>query len=662
MCGIAGIWMRTSVNPDQIRQWALNMTQSMRHRGPDGEGVWLDPAAGLALSHRRLAIRDTGKGAAQPMIEPGGHRVLVFNGEIDNHQSWRTDLSRRDCAFGHLDPATNRIESSYGDTESLLHALRQWGPDAVCRQSQGMWAWGWFERDAQRLTLSRDRMGKKPLYWLDAEWGMAFASQLQAFRHLPMFHPKIHPPALSHYLRWGFIEGPDTILDRVHRVEPGQILTFEKAQLKSQRSFWTVNEDIRQGLEARVKDPALAQQELLKVLKLAVADRLSTDVEAGAFLSGGIDSALVVALMQDRGGYTRTWCVGFDDPAHDESSQARAIADILGTRHETVRVDGRSAAGLLPHLCQIMDEPMADASLIPTALLAQQAAHHVKLVLTGDGGDEAFGGYPRYRASSLMMKRLTALPAAWRNALASGLESVGPSGWAQLARWLPSRWRPTLPASKADKLAQWLRADDEQLRWQSGLRRWDPQQLWHGAPPDAPLPASIRTISSDTVAAIQRLAPSEQMQRLEMAHYLCGDLLAKMDRATMWSSLEARSPLLDHRVVSMAWRLTPALKADGPRLKELLRSSLERYLPRSVMDMPKRGFTPPLDRWLRGELRPEAEALIEDLIKHTKGRWNEGLIRASWSTQQAGTRHEVDRLWTLLTLALWRREWRLDLP
>lgn len=662
MCAIAGVWAREPFSADQVRHWALAMAESMRHRGPDGGGVWVDPAAGLALAHRRLAIRDPGQGAAQPMVDPGGGQVLVFNGEIDNHQSWRTELARQGRQFGHLDRATNRLGSSPGDTESLLHALSAWGADAACRRSQGMWAWGWFERASQRLTLSRDRIGKKPLYWLEADWGMAFASQIQAFRHLPMFHPAIHPPALSHYLRWGFIEGPDTMLERVHRVEPGQIVTFERAKLASRRRYWSVNEAVVNGVESRLDSPAFAERELLQTLRQAVAERMSTDVEAGAFLSGGIDSALVVALMQETTGQTRTWCVAFDDPQHDESSRARTIAGLLGTRHETVRVDGRAAAAVLPSLCQIMDEPMADASLIPTALLSRHAAQHVKLVLTGDGGDENFGGYPRYRMHGALMKRLGALPAGSRRALAWTLERLSPAEWAQAAQWLPPGWRPTLPASKVDKLARWLRCADDQARSQVGLIRWEPRQLWHDAPEDSPLPESLQCVSAPMDSAILRLAPSEQMQRIETAHYLCGDLLAKMDRATMWSSLEARSPLLDHRVVATAWRIAPGLKADGPRLKEVLRRCVEHYLPRALMDLPKRGFTPPLDRWLRHDLRPAAEELLEGLIDHTRDRWNGALVREAWAMQQTGTRHEVDRIWTLLALEMWRREWRVDLP
>lgn len=662
MCAIAGVWMRSPASVHQMAQWASSMTQAMQHRGPDGSGLWVDQPLGLALAHCRLAIRDTGDGASQPMVEPGGDRVLVFNGEVDNHRSWREELIRQGHGLGHVRAGTDQIESSPGDTEALLHALSHWGPERVCRRTQGMWAWAWFERDAQRLTLSRDRVGKKPLYWLQADWGMAFASQMQAFRCLPMFKPSLNPQALSHYLRWGFISGPQTILNGVHRVEPGQTLVFEQGRLASQFQHWSVDEDIERGLRSRVVDPSFAQRELMRVLKQSVADRLSTDVSTGAFLSGGIDSALVVALMQELGASTRTWCAGFDDPQHDESQRALAIAKTLGTRHETVRVEGRAAVDLMPDLARIMDEPLADASLIPTTVLARQSASSVKVVLTGDGGDEGFGGYPRYRMNGRLMRGLGGIPPPLRRAMAMGLEQVESRHWAQLARYVPSAWRPTLPAAKADKLARWLRAEGDQARRQVGLMRWDPAMLWKAAPLESRDPQSTGGLSARTSASIGDLSPSEQLQRWEMTHYLSGDLLTKMDRATMWSSLEARSPLLDHRVVAFAWRCSPALKAEGPRLKELLRCCLEGYLPRSLMDVPKRGFTPPMDRWLRAELKAPALELLESLLKHTQGRWNEALIRQAWTAQQEGTRHEVDRVWTLLTLELWRQEWGLELP
>lgn len=662
MCAIAGVWLRSPAQGHALAGWAQEMARAMQHRGPDGQGCWVAEREGIALAHRRLAIRDLDDRASQPMVEPDQSGVLVFNGEIDNHASWRRDLMREGHALGHGHPLTHQTVHSSGDTEALLHALRRWGPDEACRRAQGMWAWAWYDRVQQRLTLSRDRLGKKPLYWLQADWGMAFASQMQAFRSLPMFKPVVHPNALSHYLRWGFIEGPDTILSGVHRVEPGQSITFEQGRLVSRYQHWKVDDDVVEALKQRIHDPVEAQRELKVVLKAAVADRLSTDVPVGAFLSGGIDSALVVARMQELGACARTWCIGFDDPQYDESDRAQMMAQALGTRHETISVTGRCALDLLPHLAKLMDEPMADASLIPTTVLAQHAATSVKSVMTGDGGDEAFGGYPRYRMNGTWMQRLALLPPPFRTALATGLEHTDPSRWTQLAQWLPPAWRPTLPASKVEKLTRWLRAKDDQTRNQVGLMRWDPTMLWPGAPQDAPMSPWVSQGFEHTSETELQLAPSEVMQRFEMAHYLSGDLLAKMDRATMWNSLEARSPLLDHRVVALAWRLSPQLKAEGPRLKELLRRSLEAHVPRSLMDFPKRGFTPPMDRWLRAELKEPARDLLESLIDHTRGRWNETLIRNAWAAQQQGTRHEVDRVWTLLTLELWRREWDLELP
>ncbi len=658
MCAIAGVWMPGRSDASRLNEVAAAMAARMEHRGPDGQGVWCDPQTGLALSHQRLAIRDTGDAARQPMEHPGGRGVLVFNGELDNHVRWRNELVRSGCGMGHREPDHRRLTHSAGDTEVLLHALNEWGVDRVCRDALGMWAWAYFDRSSEQLVLSRDRLGKKPLYWLEAPWGMAFASQLQAFQGLPQWQPRIAPEGLAQYLQWGFIEGPTTILQGVQRVEPGQVLSFKRARCVQDRRYWSVDQSMEQGARQRIHSPMEARAAVLDTLRIAVVDRMQADVPVGAFLSGGIDSALVVALMQEQGADATTFSIGFDSPSHDESEDARAIAQALGTRHHATTVDGAMAAHWLDLLPAIMDEPLADASLIPSAVLAQQAAQSVKVVLTGDGGDEAFGGYARYRFGGRGMRTLAALPSGVRHGMAQALSRVEPAQWERLAARLGPRWRPTLPASKADKLVRWLRADSAEARAQVGLQRWDPSALWPGTPLN-PGPSAPASVSSQKANA---LAFSEWRQFAEMRHYLSGDLLAKMDRATMWSSLEARSPILDHRVVDLAWRIAPSLKADGPRLKEVLRLSLERYLPRSVFDRPKRGFSAPLEYWLRRELRAPAQELLNSLMRHVEDRWNTGLIEQAWTEQQAGTAHHVDRLWTLITLELWRRHWKLDLP
>lgn len=658
MCAIAGVWMPGRSDAAGLGELVAAMAGRMRHRGPDGQGVWCDPQTGLALSHRRLAIRDTGYAARQPMEHPGGRGVLVFNGELDNHVRWRTELIRSGCGMGHREPDQKRLIQSTGDTEVLLHALHDWGVDRVCRDALGMWSWAYFDRSAEQLVLSRDRLGKKPLYWLEAPWGMAFASQLQAFQSLPQWHARVSSEGLAQYLQWGFIEGPTTILQGVRRVEPGQVLTFRHARCVQDRLYWSVDQSMEKGAQQRIHSPIEAQAAVLEALRVAVVDRMQADVPVGAFLSGGIDSALVVALMQEQGADATTFSIGFDSPTHDESDDARAIAQALGTRHHATTVDGAVAAQWLALLPAIMDEPLADASLIPSAVLAQQATRSVKVVLTGDGGDEAFGGYARYRFGGRGARALAALPTIVRHGMAQALARVEPVQWERLAAQLAPRWRPTLPASKADKLVRWLRADNAEARAQVGLQRWDPTALWPGAPRKPCSPASASISNVDTNA----LAFSEWRQLSEMRHYLSGDLLAKMDRATMWSSLEARSPILDHRVVDLAWRLAPSLKADGPRLKEVLRLSLERYLPRSLFDRPKRGFSAPLEYWLRRELREPAQDLLNSLMRHVEGRWNTGLVERTWNEQQAGTAHHADRLWSLITLELWRRHWNLDLP
>lgn len=653
--------MPRGADRETLLRLGQRMLDTMAHRGPDGQGLWVDEKAGLVLAHRRLAIQDPSDAAAQPMATADGDQVLVFNGEVYNHAEWRGQLARDGCGFGHRG-ADGRPARSPGDTEALLHALRHWGPDRSCRRTRGMFAWAWLERSQGRLTLARDRLGKKPLVVAEGPWGMAFASQLSALLTLPMVGRRLRPQALDHYLRWGHAPVDHTLVAGVSRVGPGEVQVWEAARRTARRRYWQAEVVATMGARQRLAPGPETTARLEAVLAAAVRDRLIADVPLGAFLSGGIDSALVVALMQEQGdGRTLTYSIGFDDPHCDESPQAAAIAKALGTRHTSWTATGSQARDLLSQLPQITDEPLGDASQLPTTLLALQASASVKVALTGDGGDEAFGGYPRYRQAMGLLGAVSRWPAPLRHLGGLAISQVRPARWQSMADRLPVSMRPTLMASKVDKLQRWLQADGPLQRRLALMQRWDPAGLRggrsEGGAASGPEADALCGVECDA-----GLHESERMQLQEMCDTLSADLLAKMDRATMWASMEARSPLLDDRVLALAWRLDPRLKAEGPRSKEILRQLLARRLDPALFDRPKRGFSAPLTRWLGGELKEPVDELLHSLCRHTHGRWRTGAITAAWAAQQSGRSHEVDRLWTLVALEGWRRRWGLELP
>lgn len=640
MCGIAGYLVDSSTAAAFSERAVLHeMANAIRHRGPDDEGIWTDPHYGVGLAHRRLAILDLSPGGHQPMVSACRRFVIAFNGEIYNHQSLRRDLE----SVGHS------FRSS-SDTEVLIEAVARWGIEATCRRLVGMFAFALWDSRERCLWLARDRIGKKPLYYGRVNNGVVFASELKAFWAVPGFSPSVSQGALAEYLRYGYVAEQHSIFDGITKVLPGEIVCLRATGDPVRSRYWSLLDVAETGLKQRIEDEREAEEMLLTVLRDATRSRMMADVPLGAFLSGGIDSGLVVSLMQEvASNPVRTFSIGFNEASFNEADVARSVAAHLGTQHTELMVSDMQALELVPRLADIFDEPFADASQIPTFLLASLTREHVTVALTGDGGDESFGGYARYRNDRGLTGLLYGLPYPLRKTLAQGLHAVPGSTWEAAAYALPRNRRPRFLASKVAKYARALRLKDGAERNKAFLSFWNPEALLRhplhsGADPfDAP----------DGLFE----ASSEAMQFWESQHYLPGDLLAKVDRATMAASLEARSPLLDHRVIELAWRLPESQKASRSSLKRILRNLLFRYVPREMIDLPKQGFSVPIGAWLRSSLKDWAG----DTLAHGRsevGEWIDWrLVDASWAAHQSGGPGESEKLWTILMLCCWHQRW-----
>lgn len=639
MCGLVGL-VGQRMATDSLQQGLRRMADAIRHRGPDDEGLWIDAEAGVGLGHRRLAIVDLSPLGHQPMQSADGRYQLVFNGEIYNFQTLRRELEGLGYPF-----------RSRSDTEVMLAGFCHWGLLTTLERLAGMFALAVWDRQERALTLARDRLGKKPLYLLPHGNGLAFASELKAFWTLPGFSPRLSAEAVEGFFRFGYVADNLCIFEGGQKVQPGEWLRWQDGQPLQRGRFWRLATAAAQGARSRISDIESAKRELESVLALATRERMVTDVPLGAFLSGGIDSGLVVSEMQRAGlGQTRTFSIGFEEASHNEAPVARAVAEHLGCRHQELLVSQRDALALVERLPQIYDEPFADASQIPTTLLAALARQHVTVALTGDGGDEAFGGYLRYRADAGAIGALQRLPRPLRHLGASLLQALPGSAWDGAAACIPARRRPRFLGQKVHKLARALRCADADARGRLFLTQWAQGELLR-APP-----GGLSELALCAPADLE-LSASARMQFWETGHYLPGDLLVKMDRATMAASLEARSPLLDHRVVEFAWRLDDDLKAGPTMLKRVLRELLFERVPRALIDLPKQGFSVPLGPWLLQELRPWAE----DLFDHARRELSDWLDAAAWQKAWAaharGVPGQVDRLWAVLMFAAWHRHW-----
>lgn len=642
MCGIAGYWGYGENLPADTLQTAIAaMTQILRHRGPDSGGLWIQTDAGLALGHRRLAIRDLSPLGHQPMTSPDGRYVLSYNGEIYNTEALTADLAKQGI--------TPRGAS---DTEVLLLTCATFGIDAALERLLGMFAFALWDRKERRLTLARDRFGVKPLYWMREKQRFCFASELKGLRVLPDWHPDLNHDALALLLRYGYIPAPHCIWKGAFKLPAAHRMDITEHGDVTLRRYWDPRDHVLEGQEHPF-DLAQSNEErhiaeLDSLLTDAVRRRMIADVPVGAFLSGGIDSSCVTALMQKCSATpVQTFCIGFEETGYDEAPHAAAVARHLGTRHTELYLTARDAHAIIPDLPVIYDEPFADASQIPTALLSALTRRSVTTALTGDGGDELFAGYGRYAECLRRMPRFSP-PTVWRRGLAAALRSQTPATWDALSRWLPPRFRPRNPGARLHNYADLVLEGSPSAFY----HRYFMQYWWHpstilrtGCPPP--------TLADDPLLPRHITADLPRMQYMDIMMYLGEDILTKVDRASMYHSLETRVPLLDARVFAWACRIPNAWRLRHGAGKYLLRRVLHKYVPRELVERPKMGFGIPVGQWLRGPLREWVEDLLSEERLRREGIFRPSPLREAWQRHDEGRANWEYPLWIVLMFQAW---------
>lgn len=648
MCGLVGFYEKTSHPGHNALDSLTKMAQTLIHRGPDGGGFWHNVQAGIHLAHRRLAIVDLSPAGHQPMLSASGRFVLAFNGEIYNHLKLRADLAHSGQA------PTWR---GHSDTETLLAGFEAWGIEATLKRSIGMFAMAIWDQANHTLTLTRDRLGEKPLYYGWQGETFLFGSELKALRCHPAFNATIDRNAICLYLRHNAIPAPYSIYSGIAKLSPGCLLTLSPQLPRTHnpviQCYWSGAEVAVQGKSTLLTaTPEAAVSTLETLLMDAVGQQMMADVPLGAFLSGGVDSSTIVALMQAQSSRpVKTFAIGFHQDLYNEAAHAKAVAQHLGTDHTELYVTPEDSLQLIPNLAHHWDEPFADSSQLPTLLVSKLAKQQVTVSLSGDAGDELFAGYNRYTIAANNWHRLERIPLPLRRGAAWGITRVSPARWNRIATAL----KGVVPS-----LGRWVNLGEKLHKGAGVLTSHSIAEVYRGLTSHWHDPTAIvingtepATLLTGHLPPLHGLNEIERMMVLDLLTYLPDDILCKVDRAAMSVSLESRVPFLDHRVVEWAWQLPLSYKLREGQSKWILRQVLYRHVPRTLIERPKMGFGVPIDHWLRGPLRDWAEQLLNESRLRQEGYFNPAPIRQKWAEHLSGQFNWQHPLWDILMFQLW---------
>jgi len=643
MCGFAGFWDK--IDQEHALDLLNQMADQIFHRGPDDEGLWFDEIAGVGLAHRRLSILDLSAAGHQPMESFTRRFVIIFNGEIYNHLDIRSELNA----------IWPQKWNGHSDTETLLSGFETWGVESTIKKCIGMFAFAVWDKNLKELTLGRDRLGEKPLYYGWVNGVFLFGSELKALKQHPKFNPSIDRNAITLLLRYSYIPAPYSIYEGIFKLEPGCILTInnENGSIEKQ-CYWNGKDIIIQGIENRFKGSAQdAVVNLESILMNAIGQQMISDVPLGAFLSGGVDSSTIVALMQAKSNQTvKTFSIGFYESAYNEAEHARAVAKHLGTDHFDLYVTSQDALEVIPKLPIMYDEPFSDSSQIPTYLVSKIARQKVTVSLSGDAGDELFGGYSRYQRANRIWNKIHNIPMLLKELSTSSINAISPHLLNTLLspfdRIASGSGRPINLADKLLKAVEVLKSDDS-------IEFYHRAFMSHNLKPENWVLGAKEPTTFFNQKSAQPIIGEyiEQMMAIDMLTYLPGDILTKVDRAAMSVSLETRVPLLDHRVVEFAWTLPLEYKIRNGVDKWVLREVLYKYVPKSLIERPKMGFGVPIDSWLRGPLKDWAESLLEYNRLNEEGFFNAKLVRQKWEEHITGKRNWQYQLWDVLMFQAW---------
>jgi asparagine synthase (glutamine-hydrolysing) len=642
MCGIAGF-----INTKQIgfKSICSKMVNTLHHRGPDYSSVWVNEDSGVALGHSRLSILDLSSAGHQPMKSSCGRYIITFNGEIYNHLQLRKDVILSGYPY---------LWTGHSDTETLLSAISIWGIKKALQKSVGMFALALWDIKEKKIILARDRIGEKPIYYGWQGNAFLFGSELKALKVHPEFQNIINRDSLCLLLRHNTISSPYSIYQGISKLSPGSILTLKLGKRDVEvEDYWSMKEIVESALKNPFKGTEQeALTDLESILSKSVSDQMISDVPLGAFLSGGIDSSTIVSLMQSQSSKKiKTFSIGFNEKGYDEARYAKEVANHLNTEHTELYISSSEALDVIPQLPLMFDEPFSDSSQIPTYLVSKLAKKSVDVSLSGDGGDELFGGYNRHFWVKSIWNKTKDLPLFVRRLIIYAITSLSPTTWNQFFQMssavFPSKYRVTQAGDKMYKLANVIAAENPNAMYQNLVSHW--------SNPDSIV---LNSREPNTILSNASIMPNlfdveQRMMFLDTVTYLSDDILTKVDRASMFVSLETRVPMLDHRVVELAWRLPLSMKIKNGQGKWILRQLLQKHVPKKLTDRPKMGFGVPIDSWLRGPLRDWAELLLDPSRLSQEGFFNSKAVREKWDEHISGKRDWQHHLWDVLMFQAW---------